>query len=300
MTTDENSTVPNNFSCFSSTTSMMEDLDVAFDRHSLAHVINRIHRAQQGTMESLDYKYRTLLIKKNMGCLRLCQLDRGELLREVGAIEALLDTLTEVNKCIESNSEHFQIEAIELAIASWGALRELACGSIGNRTAIRKFKDENDVDGIMWIAKYLMSYHKIPWSDMNDSEIRLVTAVIGVARNVTHKTPENCIQCHDCGISSLLIWRLLNAGEKNNISLPDQSKPWREADFRASVTLINISEEHEPCLHLCSMNPILISRLLHSWGSNKRLKTVFKRMVESARTNLPCEQYISTWDGMNC
>eukprot|EP00546_Thalassionema_frauenfeldii_P009602 CAMPEP_0178909824 /NCGR_PEP_ID=MMETSP0786-20121207/8751_1 /TAXON_ID=186022 /ORGANISM="Thalassionema frauenfeldii, Strain CCMP 1798" /LENGTH=157 /DNA_ID=CAMNT_0020581997 /DNA_START=203 /DNA_END=673 /DNA_ORIENTATION=+ len=157
-------------------------------------------------MESLDYKYRTLLIKKNMGCLRLCQLDRGELLREVGAIEALLDTLTEVNKCIESNSEHFQIEAIELAIASWGALRELACGSIGNRTAIRKFKDENDVDGIMWIAKYLMSYHKIPWSDMNDSEIRLVTAVIGVARNVTHKTPENCIQCHDCGISSLLIW----------------------------------------------------------------------------------------------
>jgi len=134
---------------------------------------------------------------------------------------------------------------------------------------------------------------------MNGLELELVTAVIGALRNVTHKTPENCQPCHELGVSSLLIWRLVHAsGSPPTCSLPDQSQPWREVCFRAAGTLINIAEEYRPCLEQCSSNACLISILIESWGTNKRLVGMFRSLLESARTILPPEEYMEQWDAM--
>mmetsp|Transcript_2733 Transcript_2733/g.3237 ORF Transcript_2733/g.3237 Transcript_2733/m.3237 type:complete len:291 (-) Transcript_2733:231-1103(-) len=276
-------------------------VEIVHDRKGLTSVINRIRHTQQGKISLLDdFTHRKLLIRKNMGSLKLCQLDRGELLREVGAINALLITIVEAEKFrVNHGNKEIQDEALELTVACWGALRELACGSVGNRTAIREFIDSNGGNGLEWMVKHLEAYDGVQWKDMNGVQIKLVTAVIGVLRNVTHKTPENCTPFHVYGLTPLLIWRVLYASEEeseHDSSLPDQSKPWREAAFRAAGTLINMIAEDKPCLQFCSMNVRLISILLHSWGSNKRLHKVFANLLRAAKERLPFDKYSPNWD----
>jgi hypothetical protein len=262
---------------------------ISYDPQCLRDVVNRIGKEEGNDMVE-DFQERTELIILNMGSLRLCQLDRGELLRELGAIKSLLDSLSDTRHWCILHTEVIQkrdeltTAAIKLSIACWQALRELACGSIGNRTAIRKYR-KKEVSGIQLMVYYLEIFEMVSWEVMDTLQLQLVTAVIGVMRNVSHKTYENCKQLHECGATTLLVTKLLQGAQKGN--LPGQESPWREGCFRAGGTLINLSEEYEPCLQYCSTNSLLVSILYGSWGTNQRLASVFKELNRLTRTNNP-------------
>ena len=267
---------------------------VAYTYEDLLPVMARIGRSE-GVDLIHDYRVRSELVNTNMGTLSLCQLDRGEMLRKVGAIDALLFTLFEVRALISCGDRiDTQTGAFELAITCWQALRDLACGSIGNRTAIRLHR-QGGINGLELMISYLKSFDGLLWHEMDELNLCLVTAVIGTMRNVSHKTHENCQFLHDNGASNLLIRRLLS-GPHVGSSLPEQSQPWREGSYRAVGSLLNIAEEYGPCLELCSSDADLISILVESWGCNKRLKPVFQSLLQSAKSTLPNDQYNSAWD----
>jgi hypothetical protein len=287
--------------------SQQESADVvAWNREDLVPVIRRIGTASEGIVSSQNLRERASLVTTHMGSLSLCQVDyRGELLREVGAIDALLSTLFELRSRIMRKSttpmvgtrDEAREEVHLLATVSWKALRELACGSIGNRTAIRMYDQNGAINGLELLVSYLEVYHEVPWHTLNATELNLVTAVIGVLRNVTHKTPENCEPLFDYGVAPLLIWRLLDGLEGGAATeLPDQNQPWREACFRCAGTLLNLTEEHTPCLELCSTNPVLVAVLVDSWGANKRLSQVLHDLLESAKAKLPADEYLPAWE----
>ena len=267
---------------------------VVYTCEDLLPVIARIGRSE-GVDVIEDYGVRSELAKTNMGTLRLCQFDRGELLRGVGAIDSLLSTLFEVRLLIRCGDRtQTQTAAFELAVACWQALRDLACGSIGNRTAIRLYR-QGHMNGLELMISYLKSFDGLLWNEMDKLSLCLVTAVIGAMRNVSHKTHENCEVLHDNGASILLIRRLLG-GPHVGSSLPEQSQPWREGSYRAVGSLLNIAEEYGPCLELCSSNADLISILVESWGCNKRLKDVFQSLLHSAKSTLTNDQYNAAWE----
>ena len=266
-------------------------IKVAYSTEDLSHVAARIGELLDGTDLIDDYTERTALIKINMGSLRLCQLERGELIREVGGIDSLLATLFEVSRWIQCGERSdIQTAASHLAIACWKALRELACGSIGNRIAIRLYEQEH-ISGLGLMINFLRLFEEVTWEDMDALQIDLVTAVIGTMRNASHRTYENCKDLHDNGATTLLAVRVSQGRSSVGFSLPEQSQPWREGCFRAAGTLLNIAEEYEPCLKCCSTNPSVIAILLESWGSNKRLAVVFSSLLKSSREGLTHDEY---------
>ena len=268
---------------------------VSYCREDLLRVVARIGGLEGADLIE-DYKERTALIKINMGNLRLCQLDRGELLREMGSIDCLLATLVEVKHWIRCGERsETQASAWHLTIACWQALRDLACGSIGNRSAIRLYKHQN-VSGLDLMTNYLELVEEVTWKDMDDLQIRLATAVIGAMRNASHGTYENCKHLHDNGATILLMGRLIEGTSSFGYSLPEQLLPWREGCFRAAGTLLNIAEEYDPCLKSCSISPPVISILLESWGFNKRLRGVFCLMLTYAKEALTQNEYNATWN----
>mmetsp|Transcript_17353 Transcript_17353/g.20075 ORF Transcript_17353/g.20075 Transcript_17353/m.20075 type:complete len:455 (+) Transcript_17353:155-1519(+) len=120
-------------------------------------------------------------------------------------------------------------------------------------------------------------------------ELKLLTAATGVVRNITHSTQTNCEELHKCGLTEYFIWRLRHGHEQqeheyvttpslensyiNNVNetselsrLPDPTKPWREACYRISGSLINMAEKYHQCALRCTMDDELIYILLESWG----------------------------------
>lgn len=275
---------------------------VAYSSKDLEAVIARLRSREggeehSGSSSEKDFVDRSVIVRTNVSSWG--DWYRGEMLREVGAMDALLSILSEVHDRVVPGTakNDTTIAAFNLATSCWQSLRELACGSIGNRTAIRLYNDDDGVNnGLELMTNYLRAFSEVGYREMDCHELGIVTSVIGVMQNVTHKTPENCKPIHDYGASELLIDKLLVPDEDDDDTLPDQSQPWREACFRAAVTLINIMEEYEPCLELCSMNAAVIPVLLESWGKNKRLKDLFRRLLQAARRNLSVVEYQEDWE----
>ena len=268
--------------------------------HDLCDVMKRLGH-QEGDNVVEDYKERTRLVAVHMGSMALCRGERGEMLREVGAIHALLATLTEILSCCSSASDPREesTEAILLATACFGAIRDLACGSAGNRTAVRTFSS-NDTRGLELLGQYLRLYDKVPWEAIASPEhLSLLTNIIGALRNVTHSAGDNCAELHMYGVTSMLSWRLLHSGK----SLPDPTQPWREAAFRAGGTLINMAEKCSDCAMLCARDPALVHILIESWGgaAGKKTEAPFLHVglaaiLKAAKIELPDDMCDPSWN----
>ena len=132
--------------------------------------------------------------------------------------------------------------------------------------------------------------------------MRLFTNVTGLIRNATHSTKLNCDAFHNEGITDSFIWRLkhgsfypVNTDGLPNVesqyikndscvkvhsttlvslsgivinppTLPEATKPWREACFRISSSLINMAEKCQNCAIQCGKDISLLYLLIESWG----------------------------------
>ena len=191
-----------------------------------------------------------------------------------------------------------------------GALRDLACGNASNRLAIGNFvperSDKNDLDsGIDIIAFFIHRYHGQCWesilcttkpdsshdptklqnrlsyepTERGKLHLKILTAAVGVFRNITHGTKTNCEALHSSGMTiifsqilmndtaSSLVYKDMGSAESKAVSrLPDASKPWRECCFRLASSLINMAEKCIAVAEFCANNDALIYLLLESWG----------------------------------
>lgn len=268
--------------------------------YDLCDVMKRL-RQQKGDNVVKDYKERTRLVAVHMGSMALCRGERGEMLREAGAIDALLATLAEILSCFSSpiDLRDDSTEAILLATACFGAIRDLACGSAGNRTAVRTFSS-NNTRGLELFGQYLRLYDNVPWEAIPSPEdLSLLTSIIGALRNVTHSTGDNCAELHKYGVTSMLSWHLLHSGK----SLPDPTQPWREAAFRAGGTLINMAEKCSDCAAMCARDPALVHILIESWGgtAGKKAKAPLLHVglaaiLNAATNELPGDMCDPSWD----
>jgi len=127
-----------------------------------------------------------------------------------------------------------------------------------------------------------------------------MTNALGVIRNISHSTPFNCQGLHQVGMTLSLIHRLLcvnvnaNSGDETDgncagnrmhgksegegdsscsyrytYTLPDVTKPWREACYRSSGSLINMAERCHDVAVECGERDdggALILILIQSWG----------------------------------
>jgi len=251
-----------------------EYMAVAHDAKTLASIMTRIRERDTTVENQVDWTFRRKLIATNMGSLKLCQLDRGTLLRESGALQALVATLFEVE------DQKTEPAAADLSVVCWGALRDLSCGDQINRAMMREIQ----VDGanvLQLLVKNLERYNHVFWKDMNPQDLSLVTILTGVLRNVTHWTPRNCEILHKYGVTDLLVWRLLHASGAVETALPENGTSWREASYRCSNTLINMADEYEPCALEIRKNSLLVDYLVAEWSSNKRLSSLFKFLTEN-------------------
>ena len=197
----------------------------------------------------------------------------------------------------ESNNEVVIWSALDqatvaLASACIGGIRDMACGNASNRAAISEYRTgiihiiSNDertaVTGPQILASYVKRYHKISWEDIlgleggsgrdgrGKRELRLFTDVCGAIRNASHSTPTTCAILHSASVTKMFLWRILQGSKddspENVPTLPDASRPWREASFRIAGSLINISERCSGCAKLCGSDLDLIRLLVEAWG----------------------------------
>lgn len=187
--------------------------------------------------------------------------------------------------------------ALDLATSCLGALRDLSCGSALNRAAFLEWQntfgthDEKE-NGVHVLSAYLKRYDKWKWeeilsfterrsninsnaaaiesttyTDRGKKELRLLTNVLGVIRNASHSTPDVCQEFFKHGLVDPLIWRLMpDILENSQSSLPDASRPWREACFRAASSLINLAEKCPDVACQLGSNRKLIYLLIETWG----------------------------------
>ena len=143
--------------------------------------------------------------------------------------------------------------------------------------------DPTTVTGPQILASYIGRYHLLHWEDIlhlqNDSvcnergkrELRLLTDATGAIRNSSHSTPKTCAGLHSALVTEMFIWRLKEGSKQNGpesvpATLPDSSRPWREASFRIAGSLINISERCSACAEFCGADLDLIHLLVEAWG----------------------------------
>lgn len=258
----------------------------------------------------VDYVERATLVEVQMGSMALCRGERGEELRRAGAIQALLETLTELLSKIpapqQSTTVDMQTESIiKLAVTSWGAVRDLACGSPGNREALRLIVVDG-IGGMQLLSNYLTLYDGLCCHDIDMLHLKLLTVVIGAMRNVTHATAENCAQLHHYGVSTMLIWRLKHGAQQAfdnlSIALPSASDPWREGAFRSASTLINMAEKCRASAEASAMDPEIITLLVESWGGNQKTSPLLHlglaAVLGTAKRQLPSCQYNHKWDAI--
>jgi len=236
------------------------------------------------TIENLRLKQS--LICNYMGTMAQCRGENGNRLREAGAIGGVLYVLhclvqeyiphpplpvrhddviaspltaTEVEleseepilvwNDVQLDKKDHVVSSIVLEVASTclAALRDLACGSMTNRSVIgethhttiqKEAKTTHSfTSGIEILAFFIHRLHKVSWERIlvlpvapvrpsdNDWEValaqpppqpppqhrlelRLLTNAIGVLRNVAHSHRINCELIHKYGITTELIWRL--------------------------------------------------------------------------------------------
>jgi len=293
---------------------------------------------------TVDLRQRINLIKSHMGSMAQCRGARGESLREAGAIDSLLSiawrlisssndenysiTLPSTSSnaggnafavCCERHShfrddnfdfdtiamEEIHSTAIDLAIASLGSLRDLACGSALNRAAFLSWKPPpsqsfNGIiieNGVHVLVAYIKRYDGLSWQDIlgleNSSpqledasgesvyytargrkEIRLLTNALGAIRNSSHSTVDVCRAFYMYGVVDLLMWRLVaNTSTETHdvLVLPDASKPWREACYRIAGSLINLAEKCPDVAMKLASNRKIIYILLETWGGTNAI-----------------------------
>jgi len=281
----------------------------ADDSHGMTDIMLRLGRAE-GDDIIKDYRERSCIVQTHMGNMTLCRGDRGKMLFQSGAIASLLATLAEVYSNLPPPNELIptdeSTEAVLLATACWGAIRDLSCHNAEVRSAVRTFAcyDDNggggDVRGLQLMARYLAFYDLTTWEDIVCREhLSLLTSTIGAMRNITHSTGENCMELHSYGVTSLLSWRLLHAGP----SLPDVDQPWREAAFRAGASLINMAEKCPGCASECAKNVTLLHILIECWGGKAcntmqapMLHLGLAAILKAAKKELPAEEYAQSWN----
>lgn len=188
-----------------------------------------------------------------------------------------------------------QNSALDLATSALGGVRDLACGSAGNRAAILQWRPPDGPGGVRngaeLLGAYIRRYHGIDWRDIvlglrfededesvkgasytkrGVKELRLLTNTLGCIRNSSHSTSDLCEAFYSFGLVDLLTWRLIGNVGKRAIGrlprLPDASSPWREACFRCACALINISEKNECTAKKVGTNRELTLLLIESWG----------------------------------
>lgn len=187
-------------------------------------------------------------------------------------------------------------------------------------------------NGIDMISSYVLRYHNLQWEEIlsikerNDTiqqskgdaaivplctergrkELRLLTNALGVVRNASHSTPDNCQAFYEYGLSDLLVWRLspdvyesLNRSDNEQTSkakercsdrnndessitisaLPDATRQWREASYRAAGSLINLAEKCPAVASHLGSNRKLIYLLIETWGGANAI------VIDSKRSN---------------
>ncbi len=318
---------------------------------NLHSIMKRIGQKSDDQSIEEDYQERSRYIQSTMGSLALVRGAQGDVLREAGAVKALLSTVMEVWERLPSltvttihqtNHSDNQITdpthsreelaviaaTLDLAKNAWGAIRDLCCGNAENRRMARIYEPCPGKNGVLLATEYLQRYHEIPWPDIPQPlELGVLTAVVGVMRNLTHATGENSHQLHANGVTNMLLWRLLHgngscpltnvttttdgsaSGKGANgivccASLPQTSLPWRGASFRAAGTLVNMAEKCNECAIQCANHAALIHILAESWGRFDEKKKSFylhpgmAAIIESAKLHLPPQDFDSKWQLM--
>eukprot|EP00979_Chaetoceros_neogracilis_P003680 scaffold654_cov253-Chaetoceros_neogracile.AAC.4 len=211
--------------------------------------------------------------------------------------------------------EDLQQSNLELQVgnATLGALRDLSCGNASNRRqigqydyqihghaeAVAKFDEDvslatwEDIEtktctGIHIISFFITKHARQKWEEIPKLELKGMTNALGVTRNITHSSSLNCQALHKNGMTRIFMNRLcgiLNGSE--NVarsesgkiglyqSLPDVSKPWREACYRLAGTLINMAEKCRDAAIECASDEVVIWILIDSWGGIKDWNALF-------------------------
>ena len=263
----------------------------------------------------LELEYRAELVRGHMGSLALCRGARGDVLREAGALDAALNMLDDLNPDGGGDSkaaplrlppigscnlptgdlEHGGVTHATLSLASacMGSVRDLACGSAANRSAICAFRGRSSGrGGVRILSSYVRRCHPLLWGDIlalpgveravegrterGKKELRLLADGAGAIRNATHSSPSTCEGMHREGVTEMFSWRLKHGegcheGGREVVgslppSLPDATRPWREACFRMAGSLINISERCPAASRFCGSDPYLVMLLVEAWG----------------------------------
>ena len=195
----------------------------------------------------------------------------------------------------------FDMTTLDLATTCLGSLRDLACGSAENRSALLSWipppnnslsHDDQCIieNGVHVICAYINRYHQMTWEDIislkqrgsaepnttlytyrGKTELRLITNALGVTRNSSHSTPVICQAYFNHKIVDALVWHIMPHTQDDvdilsSSSLPDVSCPWREACFRIGASLINIAEKCKDAGHQIARNRRLIYLLIETWG----------------------------------
>jgi len=247
---------------------------------TLKHVMEQIKGYQwntkdtEGNKEQLEKNliHRHSLIVTYMGTMAQCRGNNGNVLRNAGAIDALMHLLLQCQSLLRKKSVVYE-SAVQITSSSFASLRDLACGNALNRTAIGSFDTENS-NGIQIIVWYIQRCLTINNTAMNKMELRLFTNALGVIRNITHSHSHNCIQLHKYGLTNVLITWLVQQCSCNGNKLPDASQPLREVCYRMAGSLINMAEKCTPCAKQCSFNNDLLWILMESWGGIDKTQIV--------------------------
>jgi hypothetical protein len=273
-------------------------LSTATNYASLHDILLRFHRRDDALTLEQDYQLKTRLVESHMGSMAQCRGHRGKELLEAGAVEALIATLAEILHELSSAANDSDSDKspfvlmlqvmIQLAIVSWGAIRDLGCGNADIRARTRT------LGGMKLLADYLKRYHGTPWEAIGSIHLKLITSITGALRNVTHSARENCVELHHHGVSDLLIARLLGA-----TTLPDPSRPFREACFRSASTLINMAEKSEECARIYASNLMLIHLMVDATGALTKkgvlLHLGLVAILVAAKEMIPEQDYEPDW-----
>lgn len=302
----------------------------------LPSIMKRIGRPNDDQSVVEDYRERSRYILSTMGSLALVRGAQGDVLREAGAMTALLSTVMELWERLPPVNQHALqqtsqttdptnyanvstvdplVATLELAKNAWGAIRDLSCGNAENRRLPRVLEVSPGRNGIQLAAEYLRRYHEVPWPTISLPDIGLITAVVGVMRNITYATGDNSRQLHVNGVTDLLLWRLLHGNgpttptitttpTSSTSSLPQTDLPWRGACFRAAGALVNMAEKCHECAIQCANHAALIHILAESWGRFDEKKKSFylhpglASIIEAAKDRLPPHEFDPTWHVM--
>lgn len=197
-----------------------------------------------------------------------------------------------------------EMTSLDLANSCLGALRDLACGSALNRSAILGWNPPSQTqaiehgveNGVHVLSAYVKRYDQWTWEeilslkqrigdtsstqDRGKKEMRLLTNALGAVRNASHSTPDVCQEFYNHGLVDSLVRRLIpqqysvledntqtaTATTVSTSLLPNASCPWREACFRAAGSLINLAEKCPHVAQQLGSNRECIHLLLETWG----------------------------------